>query len=168
MLRSTIIRVDHMCCGMEAKMIRDLLDPMETVAEVKISLTDKRVNVQHRDVLTPDELINLLNAKQPAMRSLGGCPRRPHDAPANCLLPAAGPTDHRTRALLACSKAERHARSRGPAARRADASVGQHIPMRRCRPSGIAMAAARPAVLASARHGWPCFQQHPDSLKVPP
>ena len=63
MLRSTIIRVDHMCCGMEAKMIRDLLDPMETVAEVKISLTDKRVNVQHRDVLTPDELINLLNAK---------------------------------------------------------------------------------------------------------
>ena len=63
MLRSTIIRVDHLCCGMEAKMIRDLLDPMETVAEVKISLTDKRVNVQHRDVLTPDELINLLNAK---------------------------------------------------------------------------------------------------------
>ena len=63
MLRSTIIRVDHMCCGMEAKMIRDLLDPMETVAEVKISLTDKRVNVQHRDALTPDELINLLNAK---------------------------------------------------------------------------------------------------------
>ena len=39
------------------------LHPMETVAEVKISLTDKRVNVQHRDVLTPDELINLLNAK---------------------------------------------------------------------------------------------------------
>ena len=35
-------------------MVRDLLDPMETVAEVKISLTDKRVNVQHRDVLTPD------------------------------------------------------------------------------------------------------------------
>ena len=69
MLRSTIIRVDHMCCGMEAKMIRDLLDPMETVAEVKISLTDKRVNVQHRDALTPDELINLLNAKPWARRS---------------------------------------------------------------------------------------------------
>ena len=35
MLRSTIIRVDHLCCGMEAKMI-DLLDPMETVAEVEV------------------------------------------------------------------------------------------------------------------------------------
>ena len=44
MLRSTVVRVDHLCCGMEAKLIRDMLGPLEAVAEVKISVTDRRVN----------------------------------------------------------------------------------------------------------------------------
>ena len=63
MLRSTIIRVDHLCCGMESKMIRDMLAPLTTVEDVKISLTDRRVNVEHSDELAPETLVEMFNAK---------------------------------------------------------------------------------------------------------
>jgi len=62
-LRSSIIRVDHLCCGMESKLIRDMLCPLETVVEVKISLTDRRLNVEHADSLTPEQIVDMLNAK---------------------------------------------------------------------------------------------------------
>ena len=62
-LRSTIIRVDHLCCGMESKMIRDMLAPLTTVEDVKISLTDRRVNVEHSDELAPETLVEMFNAK---------------------------------------------------------------------------------------------------------
>ncbi|EOD12599.1 hypothetical protein EMIHUDRAFT_452141 [Emiliania huxleyi CCMP1516] len=63
MLRSTVVRVDHLCCGMEAKLIRDMLGPLEAVAEVKISVTDRRVNVEHTDGLAPESIVDMLNRK---------------------------------------------------------------------------------------------------------
>ena len=63
MLRSTVVRVDHLCCGMEAKLIRDMLGPLEAVAEVKISITDRRVNVEHTDGLAPESIVDMLNRK---------------------------------------------------------------------------------------------------------
>ena len=63
MLRSSIIRVDHLCCGMEAKLIRDVLSPLETVADVKISVADRRVSVEHKHELDPDAIVELLNKK---------------------------------------------------------------------------------------------------------
>ena len=63
MLRSTVVRVDHLCCGMESKLIRDLLSPHEAVVDVKISLTDRRVNVEHDEKLAPEAIVDLLNSK---------------------------------------------------------------------------------------------------------
>ena len=63
MLRSTVIRVEHLCCGMESKLIRDILAPLETVVDVKISLTDRRVNVEHKDELAPETIVDMLNDK---------------------------------------------------------------------------------------------------------
>jgi len=63
MLRSSIIRVDHLCCGMEAKLIRDVLSPLETVVDVKISVADRRVSVEHKHELDPDAIVELLNKK---------------------------------------------------------------------------------------------------------
>ena len=48
---------------MEAKLIHDILDPVEAVADVKISLSDRRVNVEHTPELSPDEIVGMLNAK---------------------------------------------------------------------------------------------------------
>ena len=62
-LRSSIIRVDHLCCGMEAKLIHELMDPMETVVDVKISLSDRRVSVEHTPDLLPEAIVDLLNSK---------------------------------------------------------------------------------------------------------
>ena len=63
MLSSTIIRVEHLCCGMESKLIREVLAPLETVVDVKISLTDRRVNVEHKNELAPETIVDMLNAK---------------------------------------------------------------------------------------------------------
>ena len=63
MLRSTVVRVDHLCCGMEAKLIRELLSPIEAVIDVKISVTDRRLNVEHTEQLDPDSILTLLNEK---------------------------------------------------------------------------------------------------------
>ena len=60
---STVIRVEHLCCGMEAKLIREILAPLEAVVDVKISLTDRRVNVEHRDELAPETIVDMLNDK---------------------------------------------------------------------------------------------------------
>merc|ERR1719502_724545 len=62
-LRSSVIRVDHLCCGAEAKLIREILDPCDDVVDVKISLSDRRVSVDHTPQLTPDAIVDLLNAK---------------------------------------------------------------------------------------------------------
>ena len=60
---STVIRVEHLCCGMEAKLIREILAPLEAVVDVKISLTDRRVNVEHQDELAPETIVDMLNDK---------------------------------------------------------------------------------------------------------
>lgn len=62
-LRSSIVRVDHLCCGMEAKLIHDILDVVDAVADVKISLSDRRVSVEHTPELSPDAIVDMLNAK---------------------------------------------------------------------------------------------------------
>jgi len=62
-LRSSIIRVDHLCCGMESKLVRDMLCPLDAVADVKISLTDRRLNVEHDGSLAPEQIVDMLNAK---------------------------------------------------------------------------------------------------------
>ena len=55
--------MEHLCCGMEAKLIREILAPLEAVVDVKISLTDRRVNVEHRDELAPETIVDMLNDK---------------------------------------------------------------------------------------------------------
>ena len=62
-LRSTTIRVDHLCCGMESKLIRDLLTPLDAVVDVKISLTDRRINVEHSASLASQAIVEMLNNK---------------------------------------------------------------------------------------------------------
>ena len=62
-LRSTVIRVDHLCCGMESKLIRDMLVPLDAVVDVKISLTDRRLNVEHEKALAPEAIVQMLNDK---------------------------------------------------------------------------------------------------------
>ena len=44
-LRSTLIRVDHLCCGGEVKLIHDIFAPVAEIVDVKISLSDRRVSV---------------------------------------------------------------------------------------------------------------------------
>lgn len=63
MRRSTVARVEHLCCGMEAQLIRELLTPVEHVGEVKISLLDRRVNVEHGPEISSEEIIELLNGQ---------------------------------------------------------------------------------------------------------
>lgn len=48
---------------MESKLIRDILAPLEAVVDVKISLTDRRVNVEHKDELAPETIVDMLNDK---------------------------------------------------------------------------------------------------------
>ena len=48
---------------MESKLIRDILAPLETVVDVKISLTDRRVNVEHKNELAPETIVDMLNDK---------------------------------------------------------------------------------------------------------
>eukprot|EP00966_Prymnesium_polylepis_P060263 1398481-Prymnesium_polylepis.2 len=64
MQRSTTIKVEHLCCGMESKLIRDVLAPLEAVADVKISLTDRRIKVEHDSGLAPETIVNMLNQKR--------------------------------------------------------------------------------------------------------
>ena len=63
MRRSTIMRVDHLCCGMESKLIRELLAPLEEIEEVKISVADRRVSVEHSATLASETLVEVLNSK---------------------------------------------------------------------------------------------------------
>ena len=60
-LRSSIIRVDHLCCGAESKLIHDLLGPIDAVVDVKISLAERRVSVQHTPELSADQVVDILN-----------------------------------------------------------------------------------------------------------
>ena len=62
-MRSTIVRVDHLCCGMEAKLVRDLFSPVSAIGDVKISLADRRVSVEHDPELAPEEIVEMLNKK---------------------------------------------------------------------------------------------------------
>jgi cation transport ATPase len=48
---------------MEAKLIRDMLSPLDAVNDVKISLVDRRVNVEHRATLASQAIVELLNTK---------------------------------------------------------------------------------------------------------
>ena len=62
-LRSSIIRVDHLCCGMEAKLIRETMAPVDAVLDVKISVSDRRVSVEHTADISPEAIVDMLNAK---------------------------------------------------------------------------------------------------------
>ena len=62
-LRSSVLRIDHLCCGVEARLVHELLDPMEDVMDVKISLSDRRVNVEHTPNLSPAAIVDVLNGK---------------------------------------------------------------------------------------------------------
>lgn len=63
MLTSSIVRVDQLCCGMEATLIRDTLGPIAGVEEIKVSVTDRRVCVQHTQSVSADFIVEALNAK---------------------------------------------------------------------------------------------------------
>ena len=62
-LCSTVLRVDALCCGSEARLIRQLLSPLPDVADVKISLSERRVSVDHARSLAPEAIVELLNRK---------------------------------------------------------------------------------------------------------
>lgn len=63
MATSSILRVDNLCCGMEAKMIRDIFSPMTDVGDVKISVQDRRISVEHNSSIAPSVLVMKLNEK---------------------------------------------------------------------------------------------------------
>lgn len=48
---------------MEAKIIHDTLGPMDAVVDVKISLSDRRVSVEHTPDLAPEAIVDVLNKK---------------------------------------------------------------------------------------------------------
>lgn len=48
---------------MEAKIIHETLDPVDTVVDVKISLAERRVSVEHTPALSPESIVDMLNAK---------------------------------------------------------------------------------------------------------
>ena len=62
-LQQTIVRIDAMCCGGEAKLARQLLAPLDDVVDVKISVTDRRAAIDHRASLPAAELVRVLNTK---------------------------------------------------------------------------------------------------------
>ena len=62
-LQQTIVRIDAMCCGGEAKLARELLAPLDDVIDVKISVTDRRAAIDHRASLPAAELVRVLNTK---------------------------------------------------------------------------------------------------------
>ena len=48
---------------MEVKLIHEIFAPVETVVDVKISLSDRRVSVDHTPELSPDAIVDMLNAR---------------------------------------------------------------------------------------------------------
>jgi len=63
-VKSSIIRVDHMCCHCEAALIRELFDPFEDVLDIKVSVNDRRAIIEHRAKLEVTEIVRILNTKQ--------------------------------------------------------------------------------------------------------
>lgn len=61
---TAIVRIDHLCCGAEAKLIRELLDPLDDVLDVKISVNERRAAIDHRSSLPAAEIVRVLNTKQ--------------------------------------------------------------------------------------------------------
>ena len=62
-LATTIVRIDHLCCGNEAKLARELLAPLTDVVDVKISITERRAAIEHRTTLPASEIVKVLNSK---------------------------------------------------------------------------------------------------------
>jgi len=48
---------------MESKLVREMLGPLDAVVDVKISLSDRRVNVEHMTDLAPEAIVEMLNTK---------------------------------------------------------------------------------------------------------
>ena len=63
LLQQTVLRIDHMCCGAEAKLAREVLAPFDDVKDVKISVTDKRAVIKHRASMPAVEIVRVLNTK---------------------------------------------------------------------------------------------------------
>lgn len=63
-----------MCCGKEAQLTRSLLEPMQGVTDVKISVTDRRAAIEHESNVTPQEILRVLNEKHlgASLAELGG------------------------------------------------------------------------------------------------
>jgi Cd2+/Zn2+-exporting ATPase len=52
-----------MCCGSEATLARAILEPLEDVLDVKISVTERRAAIEHRARLPAAEIVRVLNEK---------------------------------------------------------------------------------------------------------
>ena len=61
-LTQSVIRLDHLCCGKEALLARELLAPYSEISDVKISLTDRRASIEHRTSLPASEIVRVLNS----------------------------------------------------------------------------------------------------------
>ena len=61
-LTQSVIRLDHLCCGKEVLLARELLAPYSEISDVKISLTDRRASIEHRTSLPASEIVRVLNS----------------------------------------------------------------------------------------------------------
>ncbi|KNC83576.1 hypothetical protein SARC_04181 [Sphaeroforma arctica JP610] len=60
-VNSTIFHVDGLCCGGEATLIRETLEPLEGVVSVKVSVVDRRAKVEHTRAVDVETILKLLN-----------------------------------------------------------------------------------------------------------
>ena len=59
---TTKLRVQNICCIMEANLVRECLEPMESVYSVAVNVVGRIAHVQHNPQITsPTELVNCLN-----------------------------------------------------------------------------------------------------------
>ena len=56
----TTIRVDHLCCAGESKIIRKVLEK-DFILDIKISVMDRRVKVEHTNGIEAETIVELLN-----------------------------------------------------------------------------------------------------------
>ena len=63
LVSQSIVRIDNLCCGAEAKLARSLLAPLEDVIDVKISIAERRAAIEHRANLPAAEIVRVLNSK---------------------------------------------------------------------------------------------------------
>ena len=61
-LKTTKLRVQNICCGLESKLIQDTLAPLEGISSASVNVIGRVVFVHHDpEVTSPTELVNTLN-----------------------------------------------------------------------------------------------------------